>query len=176
MTNNKNESKATGGGPNKMHAFSPCEEAVVNLLCLDKAINHNGTAFGLPMTSSPQHTPDIMEIEIDNVENTPQPGTSKQCSTPRSIPKKRKVIDTSELLSQQTEYLKQLTANSEQCVKYARRQYYLKEEKFRLKKEYLLREEKRKERELEYRLATLEYKKRKLDLLKASNKKEYDSE
>lgn len=39
---NKAEAKATGGGPNKMHSFSACEEAIINLLSLDKAVDHDG--------------------------------------------------------------------------------------------------------------------------------------
>lgn len=42
LRDNKIEVMATGGGPNKMHSFSANEEAIINLLSLDKAVDHDG--------------------------------------------------------------------------------------------------------------------------------------
>lgn len=122
-----------------------------------------------PVVQRPEEHMDY-DLDLEAIENYQPAGTS----TPRLYqrnPKKRKAEDFSDLLLQQTEYLKQITANSDACAKYARKMFHLEEDKFKFKKEYLLREEKRKVRELEYQVAMLEYKKRKLDLLEAKNSK-----
>lgn len=177
-----------------MHSFSACEEAIVNLLSLDIAVNHDGkffintfkrifkhfidfigSVYGLPNITPPEHENleyaaviDDDDPEVENIENISPAGTSTPRISPRNYSRKEKAAEPAKLLEQQTEYLKQITANSEQCAKYARKQFHLEEDKFRFKKEYLLREEKRKQSELEYQLAMIACKKRKLDLLEAS--------
>lgn len=47
LIGNKKESKATGGGPNKMANFSALEESTINILSLDRIIASPGKVFGL---------------------------------------------------------------------------------------------------------------------------------
>lgn len=42
LQHNKKEVNATGGGPNRLKTLSPYEEAVVDLLSLDKLTDHAG--------------------------------------------------------------------------------------------------------------------------------------
>ncbi|EAT32732.1 AAEL015047-PA [Aedes aegypti] len=72
LAHNKKESAATGGGPNRMITLSAGEEAVVNLLKLDKALQASPRSASVSQPSSSRSA------------STPQPSSS--CLAPASQP------------------------------------------------------------------------------------------
>lgn len=173
-----------------MQELSPNEEIVVNLLSLDKMVDSPGPVFGLSQSSSsaphspinaPEHDQEaggssyeMMTEDIENVTNAShieEVGHSSNNSAGRKTRKRTAAANHEEaewkhdLLVEQTKYLKQMVDNSNDCARYARKTFHLKESQATKKDAYMLRKEKFREAQLNYKMQLLQYKKAKLELL-----------
>lgn len=75
---NKKESKATGGGPNKMVNFSALEESTIAMLSLDRIVNCPGKVFGLVEEGnlSTNQTLEASAVLDENEEQGSRPATN----------------------------------------------------------------------------------------------------
>ncbi|XP_029733468.1 uncharacterized protein LOC115269191 isoform X1 [Aedes albopictus] len=199
LAHNKREVNATGGGPNNMKVLSPCEEAVVEMLSLDKTVNHSGSAFGLPRRPPPSASPLVSQPSL----HPSPPGSPLLSSTMRQqtisadeadqvecdrgirdegienshspARRKRKQSNTRdvrhELLMEQTKCMQKIVEHTGDCARYARKMCKLREEEVKNRKEYLLQKEKDRKADLEYKIELLQYKKKKLDILERQYRK-----
>ncbi|XP_055589423.1 uncharacterized protein LOC129741702 [Uranotaenia lowii] len=167
LLKNKKDLNATGGGPNNSTPLTACEEAVVGLLSLEKAVCHGGTVFGLTEGACLDEEAS-MEVESDQpILDTPQ-AASTPSSSKKQVPK-----EAVELLRLQVGCLEGIKESAEQICRYSRKTFYLKEEQLKLqqkhikrKHEHMLRIEQHKKEKLELKMEMLRYKKEKLDFLK----------
>ncbi|XP_055632535.1 uncharacterized protein LOC129773011 [Toxorhynchites rutilus septentrionalis] len=173
LTHNKRETEATGGGPNQTMLLTSIEEAVVNLLSLDRAIDQSGPVFGLPIreSSSPNNTLEGLMIkptpeqELNDIEYA---GSSNDGQNKRKRTLRHTLQDTDNrlnMLEKQTKFLKQMAENSAETARYTKKIFKLKEEEVKENQAYRLRKEKQRQDELQYNLQLLAYKERKLNLL-----------
>ncbi|XP_058815963.1 uncharacterized protein LOC131679275 isoform X2 [Topomyia yanbarensis] len=178
LQHNKKECKTTGGGPNKQCPISPMEESIVNLLSLNKTVEHTGKYFGIQTSQIADHLLEDAEptttgqiqihTELENSDLTNSNvssdinnyATSKKSEASDSFRNYRKT-----LLTTQTNCLIDIRENAKECARYARKMYKLEEDKFKFKKKVLEAKEKRKSEQLQFQLQLLEYKKQKLALL-----------
>ncbi|XP_058827161.1 uncharacterized protein LOC131687128 [Topomyia yanbarensis] len=72
-------------------------------------------------------------------------------------------------LKAQTEYLKDIKDNVKDIARYSRKCYYLEEKRLKLEKERNLMKEKQHAEYIQYKMAVLDYKKRKLELMEQAN-------
>ncbi|XP_055905759.1 uncharacterized protein LOC129941212 [Eupeodes corollae] len=119
MTENKKESKATGGGSNKMHTFSILEESVIRLTGLETStggikgtVSFGGTNATEPINSNAnsgeEQAADVsMTSDVDDLGSIPQrrPTTYRQPN------------DTASLLKEQVEIQKEFYSKSEEFWK-----------------------------------------------------------
>ncbi|XP_021697308.1 uncharacterized protein LOC110675807 [Aedes aegypti] len=198
LAHNKREVNATGGGPNSMKILSPTEETVVKLLSLDKMVNHSVPAFGLPRQvgsaqtsqdtdqlhhiSSPPGSPLLSSTladenepidEIIREERENEASNQQNASSSRSSKRKHGAMNDvrEELLTRQTEYLKQIVENTTECARYARKAFKLREEESKYRRAYLLQKQKDRQSDLELKIELLKYKKQKLEILERREKR-----
>ncbi|XP_062535366.1 uncharacterized protein LOC134204575 [Armigeres subalbatus] len=202
LAHNKREVTATGGGPNTIKVLSPTEEAVANLLLLDKMINHSGFVFGLPNnTSSP---PNPVQAPSQPGRNISPPGSPllsstmvQQCMTidgdgpiegqgnlvteinnrgSKPSARKRKNMDDPDirqkLLIEQTELMNKIVENTGECARYARKTFKLREEESKNRRRYLLQKEKDRKDMIQVQMEMLNYKKKKLEIMERQERKQ----
>ncbi|XP_055623262.1 uncharacterized protein LOC129766699 [Toxorhynchites rutilus septentrionalis] len=182
LAHNKRETEATGGGPNQFINLSSTEEAVVNLLSLDCAVYQSGLSSLMsssleipipPMNDVNEQGSQLDELQTDDIENAKNNRNHESQNR-----RKREILDNTDnrlnMLVEQTKYLKRMVANSEECARYARKTFKLKEQQAKECQAYKLRKEKQRQEELQYKIQLLEYKKKKLCLLERQAGKNED--
>ncbi|XP_058817842.1 uncharacterized protein LOC131681147 [Topomyia yanbarensis] len=196
LSHNRNESRATGGGKNKMQQFSSCEESVIALLSLDTAVNITGSVYGLepiaststslggpteqntvsPESSDEENLPVVNDHDRDfashpdeNVMIEEEIGEDIQTQETITQRREHRSDKREGFLKAQTEYLKDIKDNVNDIARYSRKCYYLEEKRLKLEKERNLMKEKQHAEYIQYKMAVLDYKKRKLELMEQAN-------
>ncbi|XP_058818986.1 uncharacterized protein LOC131681904 [Topomyia yanbarensis] len=193
LQHNKNELTATGGGPNTLHSFNDLEETIIRLLSLERAVNHDGSVFGIqlpPSATEIDERPACVPCDDDPSEEPNVPGdesTHDNAVHDDAIRKGQPATRvrgrmtnrnySKVLLEKQTDDLSKMKRHVSDCARYSRKSYDLQgmrfelekkrlqldEEKILFKKRMLLEKQKSKSQQLQCQLQLLQYKKQKLD-------------
>ncbi|XP_058827774.1 uncharacterized protein LOC131687696 [Topomyia yanbarensis] len=163
LQHNKNEAVATGGGPNTLHSFNDVEETIIRLLSLDRAVNHNGSVFGVQVPSAPASGECQVFVPCDEVPSE-EPNVSEDDSVQDNAAHEGSLQDNAAhkgqpaargrgrsnnrnyrkaLLEKQTNDLNKMKRHVSDCARYSRKSYDLQQQRFDLeKKRFKLEEEK----------------------------------
>lgn len=175
LGHNKKEISATGGGSNKLYVFSPIEESVISLLCLEKISPISNKSYGLEVrqpapsdltTSNNDITQSELldENEVPEI-NLPETIHRKKSTTNNFCNERTRLLeDQTERLKEQTFQMQEQTKYFKENARYTRKLFDLKEKKFNSWKEVQLEKRKYRLENMQYKIRALDYKERKLAL------------